>query len=208
MSSAEILIIGAGPAGYAFARALGTMRDVTVIAATPAGRSSGKDVSRNARSPKLRQPAVAGNVSAWRATAPSRIAQDPSFSYIGLHGWGGAAQHWGASVGIFQSDAIARNGFEPAEFEAAYSQCATYVPIAGNEDDALRSRYRPIPVSASPPRSTRISRLDGRHCGGRFVVGAPRVAVHTSGDSSCTGCNRCLAGCPHGSIWHPQASGF
>jgi ferredoxin len=208
MNGAEVLIIGAGPAGYAFAHALGNTRNITIIAATPEGRSGGGDISRPARSPKLRQPAVAANMNAWRTTAPARIAQGPAFSYVGLHGWGGAAQHWGASVGIFQADAISRNGFEPAEFEAAYSKCARYVPIAGNEDDALRSHYRAIPGSTSPPRSARVSRLDGRHCGGRFLVGAPRVAVHTNGDSSCTGCNRCLAGCPQASIWHPRRRDF
>jgi ferredoxin len=208
MSTAEVLIIGAGPAGYAFARSLSTRHKVVIIASAPAGGPGAKAVSGMARSPKLRQPMVRRGVDAWRNSAPGKIDWNAAFSYIGLHGWGGAAQYWGASVGVFECDAITRNGFNPTEFEAAYAKCAKFVPVAGNEDDALRSRYRAFPKSPSPPRSARIKRLDGHHCEGKFVVGAPRVAVRTSGASSCIGCNRCLSGCSHESIWYPRRQDF
>src|SRR5207245_1467141 len=103
-----------------------------------------------------------------------------------------------------------------SEMDAAYKRVCARIPIAGPIDDDLSPHLRGVYPSQPPVRLTasdeRLLRAYGRRkpalekLGVR--IGRARLAVvtDTGREDACNYCNRCVWGCPRGSIYNPRMS--
>jgi hypothetical protein len=209
MDSVDLLIVGGGPSAFAFIAGLArrTMGRSWLVAPSPATKST--EPFRSLRkTPKLRQTEVDANRIDWLRSLPQPISGASKFTYIGLHGIGGAAQHWGAGIGLFDPSDLERNGFDSKTFRQGYAEWGNRIPISGNLLDELYQDYSILPITPSVVRSPRVAGLDGCYSNGQLRIGAARNAVHHDGRLACYACNRCLTGCPVKSIWAPSERDF
>jgi hypothetical protein len=210
MDNVDLLIVGGGPSAFAFVAGLarGTIGRTWLVVPSPATKQSTEWFRSLRKTPKLRQTEVDANRIDWLRSLPQSVSGANKFSYIGLHGVGGAAQHWGAGIGLFDPSDLDRNGFDVKTFSEGYAEWGNRIPISGNLLDELYRDYSILPITPSVARSPRIARLDGRYSNGQLRIGAARNAVHHEGRFACYACNRCLTGCPIKSIWVPSLRDF
>lgn len=126
---------------------------------------------------------------------------------------GGLANGWGANALSFDEDDLRDWPVSFAEMEPAYKTVYSRIPVAGPENDDLT----PFLSGVFPSQpAVKMSRVDQRlfqiyskkrktfnKMGVR--IGQSRLAVMTDPDSeaACDYCERCLWGCPKGSIYNP-----
>lgn len=151
-------------------------------------------------------------------------ADDPLLGFVadGFHPYaslatGGLANGWGANALAYDDDDLAGWPVSFGEMDAAYRTAFARVPVAGpDDDDDLSPHLRGVYPSQPPLRLTGTDRIVlDRYRARRtklaargVVLGHARMAVVTDparGDA-CDECDRCLWGCPRGSIYNPAAS--
>jgi choline dehydrogenase-like flavoprotein len=129
---------------------------------------------------------------------------------------GGLANGWGANALAFDGNDLAEWPVSFSEMEAAYRTVYDRIPVAGPIDDDLTPHLRgvypsqpPVRLSAGDQRllntyqrrKRRLEKLGVR-------IGCARLAVVTdpSRADACDYSDRCLWGCPKGSIYNPRLS--
>ena len=117
---------------------------------------------------------------------------------------GGLSNVWGAGILSLSPSEFASWPVTSSEMNDSYVAVARHFPTVGCHD-ALDARYPwPFEPSGAPALSTRFRRFVSEerraHQPGRVLIGASRLMVAPLGDG-CTGCGRCLTGCPYGAIF-------
>jgi choline dehydrogenase-like flavoprotein len=135
------------------------------------------------------------------------------FAPFGSYSRGGLANGWGANALSFDENDLAGWPVSFSEMDSAYRIAYERIPVAGPAADDLSSQlagvYRsqpPVRLSGADERLMRAyekkqDRL--RTLGVR--LGLARLAVVTDPQraEACNYCDRCLWGCPRGSIYNP-----
>jgi choline dehydrogenase-like flavoprotein len=126
---------------------------------------------------------------------------------------GGLANGWGANALAFDDDDIADWPISRQDLAQDYRTVCARIAIAGPEQDELSQHFPDLEVSQAPLALTRADhRLLGRYKRAKGTlarrglrIGRARMAVITDPDSpnGCDYCERCLWGCPRGSIYNP-----
>ena len=129
---------------------------------------------------------------------------------------GGLANGWGANALGFDENDLAGWPVSFSEMDAAYKTVCARIPIAGPIDDDLSPHLHGVYASQLPVRLTasdeRMLRAYARHKAALQKLGVglgrARLAVVTDAarEDACNYCNRCLWGCPRGSIYNPLES--
>lgn len=129
---------------------------------------------------------------------------------------GGLANGWGANALAFDDDDMAGWPVSFADMAPAYRVAFNRVPVAGPPEDALSPYFPGVRASQAPVRTSRAddillarSTSRTRALARRGVhIGRARLAVVTDPlrPDACTYCDRCLWGCPRGSIYNPATS--
>lgn len=161
------------------------------------------------RYPPARRFLAAHDDALWRFDADG-------FDAHGSFARGGLANGWGANALAFDADDLRGWPLSFADLEADYRTVCARVPVAGPTDDDLSPQL--AGVHPSQP-AMRLSRADERllaayrrHrqalAGQGVRLGQARLAVVTdpADERACDHCDRCLWGCPRGSIYNPAAS--
>lgn len=129
---------------------------------------------------------------------------------------GGLANGWGANALGFDENDLAGWPVSFSEMDAAYKTVCARIPIAGPIDDDLAPHLHgvypsqpPVRLNASDERLLRAyaqRKAALRKLG--VGIGRARLAVVTDAarEDACNYCNRCLWGCPRGSIYNPRES--
>lgn len=136
------------------------------------------------------------------------------FDAFGSFACGGLANGWGANALAFDEDDLRGWPVSFAEMEPAYRKVFERVPVAGPVEDDLSTSLNgafpsqpPVALSPADERMMRAyvrKRESLRRRG--VALGLARLAVITDPadpQHACDGCNRCLWGCPRGSIYNP-----
>jgi choline dehydrogenase-like flavoprotein len=129
---------------------------------------------------------------------------------------GGMANGWGANALGFDENDLAGWPVSFSEMDAAYKTVCARIPIAGPIDDDLSPHLHGVYPSQPPVRLTasdeRLLKAYARHKAALqklgVGIGRARLAVvtDTARDDACHYCNRCVWGCPRGSIYNPRQS--
>lgn len=129
---------------------------------------------------------------------------------------GGLANGWGANALSFDDSDLAEWPISFSDMEAAYGTAYRRVPVAGPVDDDLSPYLSgtypsqpPIRLSDCDERLLRTYKRRQRKLATLGVrIGRARLAVATDPqrDDACDYCDRCLWGCPRGSIYNPSKS--
>lgn len=132
---------------------------------------------------------------------------------------GGLGVGWGANALCYNDDDLRDFPVSFQDYEAAYREAFSRVPVTGPHEDDLSPFLRGVQVSQP---SVKLSHQDMVLYGvylrkassiqARFgvILGQARMAVVTGSErfNACRYCARCLWGCPHGSIYDPAKSTF
>lgn len=172
--NASLLILGAGPAGVAAAKAaLESGACVTLVdAGLPhpptypptdflTARTTDADQHRwmvgenfealravEAVSPKMRVPAYAPLFAGFHTA--NRLASVGSTVTLGALAAGGLSNLWGCGVARWSHAELAHFPVEPAIMDAAYDRVATTMGISGRSEDAMAA-YFGLDAFAQPP---------------------------------------------------------
>jgi choline dehydrogenase-like flavoprotein len=138
------------------------------------------------------------------------------FDAFGSFARGGLANGWGANALAYDDDDLRGWPVSSAEMEPDYRTVYRRIPVAGPKDDDLSPHLRgehpsqvAVPLTSADERLLQAyRRKKGRLTRQGFGLGVARLAVITDPASAkaCDGCDRCLWGCPRGSIYNPAAS--
>jgi len=129
---------------------------------------------------------------------------------------GGLANGWGANALAFDDDDLSEWPVAFSDMEPAYRRVYERIPVAGPVEDDLSPYLQGVYPSQPPVRLTAADEcllqtyeasrrsLDQRG----IKIGRARLAVVTDSQraDACDYCDRCLWGCPRGSIYNPGAS--
>ena len=116
---------------------------------------------------------------------------------------GGLSNVWGAGALTLSRSDLSTWPVNPDDMIRAYAVLSTLTPLLARADD-LDVRYPLVTAPAeSPPTSQRFLRVlqhadDVRRHG--VLLGTARLLAQPLG-AGCTGCGRCLTGCPFGAIF-------
>lgn len=134
----------------------------------------------------------------------------------GSYNKGGLAAGWGANALAFDDNDMADWPISFADMEAAYKTVYDRVPVAGPQEDDLSPYLSGTFCTQLPVRPTSADQdlLQGytkkKHILQRLGIriGMARLAVVTDPkrEDACDYCDRCLWGCPRGSIYNPALS--
>lgn len=126
---------------------------------------------------------------------------------------GGLANGWGANALAFDDNDMLGWPVSAAEMAAAYRTVFQRVPTAGPADDELAPHLRGVHLSQPPLALSMADEVllgayakRSRSLAQRGVLlGRARMAVVTdpARSEACDYCDRCLWGCPRGSIYNP-----
>ena len=129
---------------------------------------------------------------------------------------GGLANGWGGNALSFDDDDLATWPVSFSEIEAAYKTVYERIPVAGPPEDDLTPYLRgvypsqqAVRLSASDQRLLQTYQAKKPKLGKLGVkIGCARLAVVTdpSRADACDYSERCLWGCPKGSIYNPRLS--
>jgi choline dehydrogenase-like flavoprotein len=129
---------------------------------------------------------------------------------------GGLANGWGANALAFDENDLAEWPVSFAEMDAAYKTVCARVPVAGPLEDDLSPHLRGVYPSQAPVQLTAADeRLLQAYARRKTALnslgvrlGRARLAVVTdrARENACSYCDRCLWGCPRGSIYNPRES--
>jgi choline dehydrogenase-like flavoprotein len=132
------------------------------------------------------------------------------------HVRGGLANGWGANALSFDDSDVTDWPVSFSDMEAAYRTAYRRVPVAGPIDDDLSPYLTgtypsqpPVRLSGCDERLLRTYKQRRRKLATLGVrIGQARLAVVTDPqrDDACNHCDRCLWGCPRGSIYNPSQS--
>ncbi|HTS20182.1 MAG TPA: GMC oxidoreductase [Casimicrobiaceae bacterium] len=139
-----------------------------------------------------------------------------SFAAFGSFARGGLANGWGANALCFDENDIAGWPVSISEMDRAYATACARIPVAGPVEDELSPELRSVHVSQPPVELTRTDERLLRNYLARKTrlralgvrLGRSRLAVVTDArrPDACAYCDRCLWGCPRGSIYNPARS--
>ena len=149
--------------------------------------------------------------------------QDPLWSFIsdgfsarGSFAKGGFANGWGANALAFDQNDISGWPISSSDMEAAYKTVYKRIPVAGPLEDDLT----PLLPGVHPSQpSVRLTPADQRllqtyeqrkqelaKLGVKLGVARLAVVTDPRRKDACDYCDRCLWGCPKGSIYNPRVS--
>jgi choline dehydrogenase-like flavoprotein len=162
------------------------------------------------RHPVSRQFLASSTDALWDFTSDDGFLPYASFAK------GGLANGWGANALGFDENDMADWPVSFSAMDTAYRNVCNRIPIAGPTDDDLASHLRGVYPSQPPLRlSSSDERLLRTYAQRRVALGKlgvnlgrARLAVVTdvSREDACNYCDRCLWGCPRGSIYNPAQS--
>ncbi|MDH3947339.1 MAG: GMC oxidoreductase [Gammaproteobacteria bacterium] len=142
--------------------------------------------------------------------------QSNNFFPFGSYNKGGLANGWGANALAFDENDLADWPISFADMEAAYKTVYSRIPVAGPVDDELASWLPGVHPSQPPVQLTAADKGFLRACHNKkhvlsrlgIHIGKARLAVVTDREreDACDYCDRCLWGCPRGSIYNPVLS--
>jgi len=201
----DMIIVGCGPSSYAFLKGLEQNESYYNKKIALICPSNYKDdtLSINVEdiSPKFLQRENLLSLSYYKDSLKNIFVNN--FENIGVHGIGGMARIWGASIATFDRYALERNNLDYNKFIKYYDEMKEFLPYSGNKDDILKSYYN-MPTCESVSISSKIKNIFGTYLNKSFMIGYPRLLVKTS----CDNCNQCLIGCHNDSIWYPMIEDF
>jgi choline dehydrogenase-like flavoprotein len=138
------------------------------------------------------------------------------FKPFGSFARGGLANGWGANALAYDDDDLRDWPVSPADMAPAYRTVYQRIPVAGPVEDDLSPHLRgehpsqpAMRLTAADERLLRAyTRKKARFSRQGIGLGLARLAVVTdpARGQACDGCDRCLWGCPRGSIYNPAAS--
>lgn len=162
----------------------------------------------------LRYPPVRRFLSEAGDPAAGFVAD--GFLPFGSFAKGGLANGWGANALSYDADDLRDWPVSFAQMEVAYQTVFGRVPVAGPQSDDLSPYLAGVYPSQAPVQLTTADRrlLDVYNARKAALsrrgvrLGLARLAVVTdpARPDACDRCNRCLWGCPRGSIYNPAAS--
>jgi len=129
---------------------------------------------------------------------------------------GGLANGWGANALAFDEDDLADWPISFADMEPAYRTVFGRIPVAGPAEDDLAPwlagvfpSQPPVQLTSADEGLLRAYRKKKDILSSKGVhIGPARLAVVTDRqrEDACDYCERCLWGCPRGSIYNPAIS--
>ncbi len=138
------------------------------------------------------------------------------FAPFGSFALGGLANGWGANALSYDENDLREWPVPSADMAAAYRTVYERIPVAGPANDDLSPHLSHVfasqaPVALTEPDRRLLARYESRRAAlaARGVkLGLARLAVVTdpARPDACDHCNRCLWGCPRGSIYNPALS--
>ena len=147
---------------------------------------------------------------------PSRGFEEDGFKPYCSYAKGGLANGWGANALSYDANDLGGWPVPYSEMEAAYRIVYSRIPVAGPKHDDLSPHLSGVFPSQQPVTLSSADRraLDAYSARRReltrsgFKLGLARLAVITdpARSDACDRCNRCLWGCPRGSIYNPATS--
>ena len=167
------------------------------------------DAAELLRYPPERRFMASAKDSRWRFDADG-------FDAYGSFARGGLANGWGANALSFDDDDLRGWPLSFADMAPAYRTVCQRIPVAGPPEDDLSASLPGVHLSqpAVPLTSVdaRLLQVYGRKKAALsrqgIGLGRARLAVVTdpADARACDGCDRCLWGCPRGSIYNPATS--
>jgi len=150
------------------------------------------------------------------ADDPTTGFAEDGFTPFGSFAKGGLANGWGANALSFDANDLEGWPVSFSEMETAYRAVFSRIPVAGPEQDDLSPHLDGVFPNQAPVPLTQADQrlLDAYNArkptftGIGVKLGLARLAVVTD-RSRADGCdlrNRCLWGCPRGSIYNPALS--
>lgn len=220
-----LVVVGTGPTAYAAVSALvDAGRTVHVV---DIGADLPKSVSRAIRTASSQPPTswteetIAGldhGETVTRLAGKLYFGTDTPYRYPTDHSpitheagrllpvsgsLGGLSNVWGAGILTLSHSELASWPVPSQDMRDAYVAVARRFPIVGCHD-SLDSRFPwPFEPAGTPALSSRFRqfvespKIDGPE---EVLFGASRLLVAPLGQG-CTGCGRCLSGCPYGAIF-------
>lgn len=129
---------------------------------------------------------------------------------------GGLANGWGANALAFDDDDLSDWPISHADMETSYRTVFSRIPVAGPIEDDLAPWLSGVFPSQPPVQLTTADKVfmhtyhkkKGILSRKGIYVGPSRLAVVTDNkrEDACDYCERCLWGCPRGSIYNPALS--
>lgn len=226
----ETVVIGAGPAAAAAARALTAggcavlMIDAGAKAMAPAPKIPGAYPAWRRDDPEQWKTLVGEDFIALRPRNASPKFSVPRFARafgaadvraVGfdlalLEGVGGLSAAWGAGIACFTARDMRDWPFGPQELASHYEAEAKVVAAAGLIDDALDEEMgaalRVCPPAAAPRLARALlERAERRELRDDVLIGRARNAVRTTptpGHNACANRFACTFGCADGAIYN------
>jgi choline dehydrogenase-like flavoprotein len=147
---------------------------------------------------------------------PAAGLLDDGFAPYASFAQGGLANGWGANALSYDEDDLREWPVPVGEMAAAYRTAYERISVAGPRSDDLSPHLSNVyasqaPVALTEPDRRLLARYESRRAtiaAGGVKLGLARLAVVTDAAraDACDGCNRCLWGCPRGSIYNPAQS--
>jgi hypothetical protein len=190
----DIVVIGCGSSAYGFLKGLEkntNLKNKKIALLCPKDyQSDTKKINIKNISPKFLQNKNLLSLSYYLQTFSNTIVKN--FIHIGVHGIGGMARIWGASIGRFSEKDLMLNGIDYNDFIEYYDEVESFLPIIDSEN------------KGSIQISRRIKSLFGKYLNNNFVIKYPNLLI----ENNCDNCNQCLIGCLKDSIWYPKIADF
>ena len=158
---------------------------------------------------------------------PSRrfltLPEDPLWHYhcdgfnpVGSYARGGLANGWGANALAFDEDDLSDWPIGHSDMASSYKSVLDRIPVAGPEADELSGFLTGVNPSQAPVDLTKAdrqllktyekNRAKLTSIGVRMGQARLAVVTDTARLEACDYCDRCLWGCPRGSIYNPSES--
>jgi choline dehydrogenase-like flavoprotein len=138
------------------------------------------------------------------------------FEAYGSVARGGLANGWGANALSFDDDDLSDWPVSFDDMEPAYRTVYQRIPVAGPQEDQLSTSLSgvypsqpAVPLTSVDERLMQVYRRKKAKLARQGIgLGQARLAVVTDPADvrACDGCDRCLWGCPRGSIYNPASS--
>lgn len=214
------IVVGAGPAGAAAARALAAAGERVIVLDTGLSLEPEREEARRrmaATTPEMWQPAdvartrfsadgtdgrgykrLFGSDLAFRDDRVLELSADPGVGARPSYALGGLSNVWGAGLLPYTDADLAGWPITPSELAEGYRAVLEYVPYAA-EDDEFAERYPLLRAPDGPLIRTQagealLARLR-RHrralADAGYHFGAPRLAVRVGHPAPSSGCSYC-----------------
>ena len=168
------------------------------------GLEASKVVGNEFSSPKLK--ASGENFSKYLEV---NLLEPINFTLTGLIGSGGLSRIWGGACACFDDDDLSKSSIKLKDLLPSYVEIADRIGMSGNNFSPI-SKFigDKLPLNGSLEKTPLMMKLLSSYGTGNefddFIIGETLTAVTSKSlgiRERCTGCMRCMWGCPHDSIY-------